>query len=378
MPSSISSENTEKLSNLIKLAGIFIFCSICVGCATGSAAASHPTPTPTYAIKILPTFTPIMAPTATALPTGVVVIKSALVTYTGHGAAVVMARWSPDGRAIASAGDDGKIQLWDARTGANLWATVVAPYAFAVAWSPDGKSVAGGGSSGIVTILESATGKVQSTLTLPGGGFLQGIAWSPDGKLIAASSQQGLAVVWNAGTGQVVTQYAGQPLGINRLAWSPDSTRIATAGVDGTVQIWNARTGARELSYAGNGAPVWEVAWSPDGAHIASGTGGLGVNRPVLTGNTLKVWDAATGSTVLTYQGQPGEALAIAWSADGTRIASGGDDKSVQIWNASTGKLLAIFLGHSDHILSVAWSPDDAQVVSASQDGTAQVWQVGG
>jgi len=121
---------------------------------------------------------------------------------------------------------------------------------------------------------------------------------------------------------------------------------------------------------------VWSVAWSPDGKRIASGTGSAGSNGPVNSGNTLRVWDATTGATLLTYIGQGDtQTYALAWSPDSTELASGGDGKVVYVWDAATGKTLLAFHGHTDIIFGLAWSPDGAQIASASADGTARVWR---
>ena len=91
--------------------------------------------------------------------------------------------------------------------------------------------------------------------------------------------------------------------------------------------------------------------------------------------NSVKVWDAATGQTLLSYTGASGQAYALAWSPDGTRIASGGDEYKVHVWSASTGRDALVYRGHSAAIFKVAWSPDGTRIASASDDGTVQVWQ---
>jgi WD40 repeat protein len=78
---------------------------------------------------------------------------------------------------------------------------------------------------------------------------------------------------------------------------------------------------------------------------------------------------------MLTYTGSTGQAYALAWSPDGKRIASGGDDNIVHVWDASTGQALLQYRGHTDIIFKLAWSPDGAFIASTSADGTVQVWQ---
>jgi WD40 repeat protein len=125
----------------------------------------------------------------------------------------------------------------------------------------------------------------------------------------------------------------------------------------------------------GHAAPVWSVAWSPDGTRIVSGTGAAGSHGPVTTGNSVRAWDASTGKTLLTLGGIAGQAYALSWSHDGTRIAAGSDDHLVHIWNAASGGELLRYTGHGDIVFGASWSPDDSLIASASVDGTVQVWR---
>ncbi len=310
------------------------------------------------------------AATATAVPS----TSTAVVTYKGHSGPVVNVVWSPDGTRLASCGNDGTVQVWSAQSGQMAWKTTVAQYAFAVAWSPNGKLVAGAGSDGSVAILDAGSGKLLKTLA-DQPGAIEGIAWSPDSKLLVAGSQAGAAEVWDVTTGKPLTTYKGHTASVERLAWSPDGTRIATAGYDDTVQVWEARTGRQLVTYKGHTAPVWSVAWSPGGKSIVSGTGAAGSHGPVTENNSVQVWDATTGKTLLTLSGLSGQAYALAWSHDGTRIAAGGDDHLVHLWDATSGWETLRYQGHGDIVFGVNWSPDDSLIASASVDGTVQIWR---
>ena len=79
---------------------------------------------------------------------------------------------------------------------------------------------------------------------------------------------------------------------------------------------------------------------------------------------------------ILTYRGHSASVWSVAWSHDGTRIASAGADTTVQVWSADTGRKIYTYLGHQHHggVPSVAWSPDDYRIASASEDMTVQIW----
>jgi WD40 repeat protein len=125
--------------------------------------------------------------------------------------------------------------------------------------------------------------------------------------------------------------------------------------------------GTTLLTYTGHLYYIWSVAWSPDGTHIASGS----------VDQTVQVWDAMSGKKVFIYHGHTGAqygVFTVAWSLDGKRIASGAGDRTVQVWDAFTGDHVLTYRGHSTTIHKVAWSPDGKRIASGSFDKTVQVW----
>jgi WD40 repeat protein len=109
---------------------------------------------------------------------------------------------------------------------------------------------------------------------------------------------------------------------------------------------------------------VLTVGYSPDGTRIVSASGD----------GTARIWDARTGTQLLTLVAHGDRVLSAAYSYDGTRIVTASDDRSARIWDAHSGVQLAALLGHSDGVHSAAYAPDGLQVVTASADKTARVW----
>ncbi len=169
------------------------------------------------------------------------------------------------------------------------------------------------------------------------------------------------------------------------VAWEPGDNRIASAGGDGTVRVWEAVTGHTLLTYRGhppvfksfNMAPtIYTIAWSPEGLRLAS----AGV------GTDIHVWDVATGQDIVTYTGHSGllpDVWALAWSPDGKRIASAcsamSTDKTIHIWNATTGGKILHYDSHygvlpNFSVSSLAWSPQGDRIASTCGDKTIRLW----
>jgi energy-coupling factor transporter ATP-binding protein EcfA2 len=108
-------------------------------------------------------------------------------------------------------------------------------------------------------------------------------------------------------------------------------------------------------TYLGHTAAVNSVAWSPDGKRLASAG----------DDNTVQVWSASIGTVLLTYEGHSSSVNSVGWSPDGKCLASAGSDNTVQVWQASTGTALLTYNRHRDSVLSVAWSPDGKHLASA-------------
>jgi WD40 repeat protein len=77
---------------------------------------------------------------------------------------------------------------------------------------------------------------------------------------------------------------------------------------------------------------------------------------------------------LLSLQGHLWEVRSVAFSPDGTRLASGGNDRMVKIWDAQTGQEMLTLKGHTSAVLKVAFSPDGNLLASASEDGTVKIW----
>lgn len=189
------------------------------------------------------------------------------------------------------------------------------------------------------------------------------LAVSPDGSRFVSVGWEGTARVWWVGSGEPVLTYRGHVHEVHGAAWSPDGSFIATAGSDKSVQVWDAATGALRLSYPGHMRRVLAVAWSPDGSFIASG----GEDRLV------QVWDAATGELAYSYA-HSGIVTDIAFSADGSRIATAGGMVAVYGWSSAEASVYALLNHalrhhHFGQAYVVAFSPDGTLLASAGMAG---------
>ncbi|XRB25343.1 EF-hand domain-containing protein [Pseudoscourfieldia marina] len=114
----------------------------------------------------------------------------------------------------------------------------------------------------------------------------------------------------------------------------------------------------------GHSGGVTSASYSADGTRIVSAS----------QDKTVRVWDATTGACISVLEGHSGAVTSASYSADGTRIVSASYDKTVRVWDATTGASLSVLEGHSGRVTSASYSADGTRIVSASADKNVRVW----
>jgi WD40 repeat protein/tetratricopeptide (TPR) repeat protein len=295
---------------------------------------------------------------------------SDLTTFRGHNGGVHSCAWSPDGKRLASGGDDGAVKIWNAATGQEIFTLRGHQGVRCVDWSADGKRLASGGSDRTVRIWDEATGKQLFTFT----GFareVRSVAWSPDGQRLAAGDRVRTGSphklytvkVWDAAEGRELLDLKGRASA--PLAWSPDGKRLAT-GIGGEppgVRVWDVAEGREVLSFSPAGWSLFVLAWSPDGKRLASGQ----------YNSLAQVWDLTTGQEVVKLRHR-GSVEGLAWSRDSKHLATASRDQTISVWDPTTGEEVFRLHGHRGWVSDVAWSPEGSRLASAGNDGTVKIW----
>jgi WD40 repeat protein/serine/threonine protein kinase len=284
--------------------------------------------------------------------------------------------YSPDGTRVASVGWDGTVKIWDERTGELLWSRDhggSGRFGWWVAFSPpDGARLATAGSDGVARVWDLATGERadwRGDATVPS----TKLAFSRDGKRLATTRPDGTVAVWDATTGRVIDTLKEHPgpeafsqAYVRGFAFSPDRDLIAAGTADGFVRIWDAKTSRLLRELKTHADMVSAVAFSPDGRWLASSAGNLGV----------KLWDVASGEEVLTIRGHAGQVYDLSFSPDGTRLATASHDTTIKIWDVTADPAARVLLGHRGAVNGVAFPPDGRVLASAGADGTVRVWDL--
>lgn len=264
----------------------------------------------------------------------------------GHEGRIGALGWSPNGRYLASGGDDKTVRFWNVADGRCLRAFALPGPATSLAWSPGGDR--------LIVVCESSLNVLeiaQGTFRPVAVAGVQAVDWAPDGTRFLAAVGQSIRV-YDAATLTEERSLTTSELPLGTAAWSPDGKQIAAAYDGRLVRIWDVDSCRLVKQIDGKAGEIAAVAWSPQGDRLAT------------QGSVLAVWDVAQGSRVSVVGLTPGVALTPRWTRTGTHLAVI-SPASVDLYDAAKGTLQRSFgklapLG----LVMAALSPDGRRLLT--------------
>jgi WD40 repeat protein len=245
-------------------------------------------------------------------------------------------------------------------------------YTWAMAFSPDGKRLAAASEDGRVRLWDSATGAL-TTICRGHTSKVLSVAFRRDGRRLVTGSADGTVRQWDTTTGDEVAAAYDHHVGeVHVAVYSPDGAWVASAGTERTVRVWGAKDRQEVEVLHGHTGLVWQLVFTADGRRLAS----MSPSGDIDYGGdgTVRLWEVGMGLPVL--RGHTSYVYPVAYSQDGHWIASGGWDGTVRLWEGRTGEACAVLpVGNIVRVL--AFTPDSTWLVTGCDaDDRLQVWDV--
>lgn len=318
-------------------------------------------------------------------PAAPATLKLALTPAQQKAIAVRTIAVSPDGKLVVTAGDDAIVRVWQAE---NLkFVDEMLGHrgpVFAAAFSSDGNSLATASFDGTVQLWDGRTfahlntfAAVDAKGPVPQWGVAFELAGNP--QYLDSTGEDGNVWIWDLRKSVLAKKVRSSTSSSNpvtgSLSFVPNGNgAFASANFDGTVKFF-LEDGSVEVVNAFVSKAL-RLAYSRNGLLAVAGADALG-KSPGVAG--VKVWSSPHGF-VKAIPSHLGHAASVAWSRDGTRLATGGGflDPSVALWNPQSGAEVQSFRGHTADVEAVAFHPNQKWLLSGSEDGTIKIWDIAG
>jgi WD40 repeat protein len=287
---------------------------------------------------------------------------------------ILAVAFSPEGDTVATAGDDQMVRTWSAQNGADFdtYPGQLGPVR-ALAYTPDGRIISSAEQNGAVVwrtvpswhlARTIGTGDEKSPLV----NRVLALDFSPDGQWLATGggvpSRSGEVKIWKVSDSALVREInPSHSDTVFSLSFSPDGKYLATGSADKFVKIFDATTGKLQKSLAGHTHYVLAVAWKADGRTIVSS----GADKVV------KLWAFPDGGQLKTIEGFNKEVTGVRFLGIGDQILTASGDNQVRLGDQE-GKTLRSYGGSKGYLFTMAATPDGKVILGGGQDSILRIW----
>lgn len=250
--------------------------------------------------------------------------QNSVKTLSSHVGTVNSVTFSPDGKTLVSGSDDSTVKTWEIsgwqQIASHEPVSLQVPFPVTeVTFAPDGQLIAAAGQH---VILYDAIYQTEIAI-FPHSAWIWSAAFSPDGHLLASGDHDGIVRIWNVRERRIVAQLEGHSAAVGSLKFSPDSRTLVSGGNDDLINLWEVSNWERLGTIPNNGA-VYAVDFSRDEHALAA------------SGWEVSLWSVKNGEKIATLADSSDWIRTVAFSGDGSALASGGRDGTVRVRNIKT------------------------------------------
>jgi len=286
---------------------------------------------------------------------------------------VIVMTFSPDGALLLAGSPEGDAKAWkvqDGQSAQDFSSRQHSSPVTAISYSPNGKNFAIGNENGTINYYQ--VGQSQPAMTVLQHPTVQALAISSDNRFLYVSSGDNKIVVWDIAFQKVDSELASS-VPVDKFVVARNGQFLLSAGGGNAAYLWDLFEGRVVSSFSSLGSSVIDLKFSNNDELAAIG----------LKDGTIKLFArpapedySKAQKPLATLQGSSGPVRSVAFSPDGSLIASGNWEDGLKIWNAQNGSEIFTLEGHMSGINELYFSPDGAWLVTAHVDEIVRVWDV--
>ena len=263
-----------------------------------------------------------------------------------------------DGKLLVVGSQVGTVTIWNLTTRESANLTLHGRETDMVCFSPDGKLLATAGDDGLVRLLDVGPAPaLEVRYSLVHGSPVMSVVFSPDGKCLASSTVDGKVCVWTLGEkAEPRVLFRGDKIQ-RAAAWSPDGKFLVAGDDEGRIRAFDAASGEEKFQLRGQDGMVAGLAFSPSGDLLAAvGTG---------TGGAVILWDFAGRKKLASLRGHDAGVgtACVAFSPDGKLLASGGGDGAIALWDVKSRERRSVLKTQQNVVTQLVFTPDGAMIL---------------
>lgn len=326
------------------------------------------------------------------------------------GCLTISSRISPHGEKLLTYQHD-CLRIWDIENG-NCLHTINGHTINSASFSPDGKMIVLAPEDGNVIFVDTVTWNIIYELVGQTSPAKEAV-FSPNGKYLVTVSKDKNIRLWDIETCQCIRQFEGYDGTVSQIKFRPDGRFLAAVTNGTNISIWSIESSQLlAVFYGHNGdevrGSISSLDFSQDGKHLVSAswfdctirlwdlapmkgvrtilekteqfvpipTNERGLIVSYTEDNTIHIWKQIPGHCIQSIETYGPNVSKISISNDGRYLAYASDDCAIRLCEVDTGQCVSTLLGHTDVVTSLLFSPDGKKMISASSDKTLRIWDI--
>ncbi len=282
----------------------------------------------------------------------------------GHEGGANCVAFSPDGKFIASGGEDNLVKIWNLETGENtLSLTGHFKPVMAVVYSNQGDRLFSAGDRSIrIWSKEGVEEKILTGHTT----FLWSLNIDKKDNFLVSGSYDRQYHIWDFHKTEKSIEVDGHQKSVLAVNFSPDNKYIVSGSLDKTIKLWDFKTQELIKTFEGHSDNIYEIKFLPNSKYFVSAS----------RDKTIRLWSVENGEIVKTYPGHKNGVVSIDISPNGKLLLSSSFDGEIKLWDIANANNLYTFNVPLQAVNCVRFSPDGNSFATASKDGNIRLWNI--